>query len=42
VALAFEGRNGSGGEKAVLEPQVDELQNLIGERAGLLKEKMVL
>jgi transposase-like protein len=33
AALAFEGRSGSGGEKAALERQVDELQKLIGEQA---------
>jgi len=32
AALAFEGRNGAGGEKAVLECQVEGLQKLIGER----------
>jgi hypothetical protein len=32
-ALAFDGRQGSGGEKAALERQVEELQNLIGEQA---------
>ena len=33
AALAFEGRSGSGGEKAALERQVEELQKLIGEQA---------
>jgi transposase len=33
AALAFESRNGSGGEKAALERQVEELQKLIGEQA---------
>jgi hypothetical protein len=33
AALAFEGRNGSGGEKAALERQVEELQKLIGKQA---------
>jgi transposase len=33
AALAFEGRNRSGGEKAALEHQVEELQKLIGEQA---------
>jgi transposase len=33
AALAFDGRRGSGGEKAVLERQVEELQKLIGEQA---------
>jgi transposase len=33
AALAFEGRNGSQGEKAALERQVEELQKLIGEQA---------
>ena len=32
-ALAFEGRNRLGGEKAALEHQVEELQKLIGEQA---------
>jgi transposase len=33
AALAFDGRPGSGGEKAALERQVEELQKLIGEQA---------
>ena len=33
AALAFDGRRGSGGEKAALERQVEELQKLIGEQA---------
>ena len=34
AALAFEGgRSGSGGEKAALEREVEELQKLIGEQA---------
>lgn len=33
AALAFDGRNGSGAEKAALERQVEELQKLIGEQA---------
>ncbi len=33
AALAFGGRSGSGGEKAALERQVEELQKLIGEQA---------
>jgi transposase-like protein len=33
TALAFDGRPGSGGEKAALERQVEELQKLIGEQA---------
>ena len=33
AALAFDGRRGSGGEKAVLERQVEGLQKLIGEQA---------
>lgn len=33
AALAFEGRNGSQGEKVALEQQVEELQKLIGEQA---------
>jgi transposase len=33
ATLAFEGRSGSGGEKAALERQVEELQKLIGEQA---------
>jgi hypothetical protein len=40
LAFAFESRNGSGGEKAALERQVEELQKLIGEQAveiGFLK-----
>jgi transposase-like protein len=32
AALALEGRSGSGGEKAALERQVEELQKLIGSR----------
>ena len=33
AALAFDGRNGSGTEKAALEHQVEELEKLIGEQA---------
>ena len=33
AALAFDGRNGSQGEKAALERQVEDLQKLIGEQA---------
>jgi hypothetical protein len=33
AALAFDDRSGSGGEKAVLERQVEELQKPIGEQA---------
>jgi hypothetical protein len=33
AALAFEGRQGSGGQKAALEREVEELQKLIGEQA---------
>jgi transposase-like protein len=33
AALAFEGRSGSGSEKAAMERQVEELQKLIGEQA---------
>jgi transposase-like protein len=33
AALAFDGRNVSQGEKAVLERQVEDLQKLIGEQA---------
>ena len=33
AALAFDGRNGSQGEKAALERQIEELQKLIGEQA---------
>ena len=33
AALAFAGRNGSQGEKAALERQVEDLQKLIGEQA---------
>jgi transposase-like protein len=33
AALAFEGRNGSHGEKALLERQIEELQKLIGKQA---------
>jgi len=33
AALAFDGRNGSGGQTAVLEHQVEDLQKLIGEQA---------
>lgn len=33
AALAFAGRNGSGGQTAVLERQVEDLQKLIGEQA---------
>jgi transposase len=33
AALAFDGRRGSGGEKAALERQMEELQKLIGEQA---------
>jgi transposase-like protein len=33
AALAFDGRWGSGAEKAALEQQVEELQKLIGEQA---------
>jgi len=40
--LASEGRNGSGGEKAVLELRADELKELIGEHGGLLKGEMIL
>ena len=32
AALAFEGRNGTQGGKAILERQVEELQKLIGEQ----------
>ena len=37
AALAFEGRSGSGGEKAALERQVEELQKLIGEQAVAIR-----
>ena len=40
AALAFAGRNGSRGQTAVLERQVEDLQKLIGEQAieiGFLK-----
>jgi transposase len=40
AALAFDGQQGSSGEKAALERQVEELQKLIGEQAveiGFLK-----
>jgi transposase len=33
AALAFEGRDGARGEKAMLEHQVEDLQRLIGEQA---------
>jgi transposase-like protein len=33
AALSFDGQRGSGGEKAALERQVEELQKLIGEQA---------
>lgn len=33
VALSFDGRNVSHGEKAALERQIEELQKLIGEQA---------
>lgn len=33
AALAFDGRNGSRGETAALERQVEDLQKLIGEQA---------
>ena len=33
AALAFDGRTGSGREKAALEGQVEELEKLIGEQA---------
>ena len=33
AALDFDGRKGSGGEKAALEREVEELQRLIGEQA---------
>ena len=33
AALAFDGRNGSRGQTAVLERQVEDLQKLIGEQA---------
>jgi len=33
AGLAFDGRNGSQGEKEALERQVEELQKLIGEQA---------
>jgi hypothetical protein len=33
AALALEGRNGTNGEKALLERQIEELQKLIGEQA---------
>jgi hypothetical protein len=33
AALTFQGRSGSGAEKAALERQVEELQKLIGEQA---------
>jgi transposase len=33
AALAFEGHNGTQGEKALLERQIEELQKLIGEQA---------
>jgi transposase len=33
AALAFDGRNRSGGQTAVLERQVEDLQKLIGEQA---------
>jgi transposase len=33
AALAFDGRNGSRGDKAVLERQVEEFQKPIGEQA---------